>query len=536
MFIKNKIFINLPIILIFFIFLITGIIIYDDYGISWDEYYHRINGFLSLNSIRRLFSLDIIYPELVHSTKSFSETAKIYGVIFDLPMAFIEKELFIDDSKNYFILRHLFNFLIFFISSIFFYFLLKKRFSNNLSLIGLLFLILSPRIFAESFYNIKDIVFLSFFIISLFFAINFLDKPSYKNIFFSSLTCSLVMAAKVIGIIVPFIILVFFSLKIMDNKKLLKVNILKIIIFFTLLTIFTIIFWPYLWNNPVANFLHALKTFSSHPWTGAIFYLGDYVSALNLPWHYPIVWILITIPIIYLLLFLLGSILILKRLSMRFINLSPKKKFNDLWMGNRERMDVIFFLIFYFTLFLVIELNTTLYNGWRHLYFIYPCLIFISIRGFEYLLKTFFSKPLLIIVFFFLISTGFWMVKNHPYQFVYFNKFAGNNVGNYFELDYWGTSNRSVLEFIAKNDKRNDIKVYVYSDSPYYFSLLLADKEDRDRIKFVNDLTKADYLVTNHYYQKNNPILLNNKLRKEYKLLKEIKVDKMTINSVYKIN
>jgi len=105
---------------------------------------------------------------------------------------------------------------------------LKKRFSNNLSLIGLLFLILSPRIFAESFYNIKDIVFLSFFIISLFFAINFLDKPSYKNIFFSSLTCSFVMATKVIGIIVPFIILVFFSLKIMDSKKHLKVNILKI--------------------------------------------------------------------------------------------------------------------------------------------------------------------------------------------------------------------------------------------------------------------------------------------------------------------
>ena len=211
MFIKNKIFINLPIILIFFIFLITGIIIYDDYGISWDEYYHRINGFVSLNSIRSIFSLDIIYPELVHSTKSFAETAKIYGVIFDLPMAFIEKELIIEDSKIYFILRHLFNFLIFFISSIFFYFLLKKRFSNNLSLIGLLFLILSPRIFAESFYNIKDIVFLSFFIISLFFAINFLDKPSYKNIFFSSLTCSFVMATKVIGIIVPFIILVFFS-------------------------------------------------------------------------------------------------------------------------------------------------------------------------------------------------------------------------------------------------------------------------------------------------------------------------------------
>ena len=62
---KNQIFINLPTILIFSIFLITGIIIYDDYGISWDEYYHRINGFVSLNSIRNIFFLDAIYPELV---------------------------------------------------------------------------------------------------------------------------------------------------------------------------------------------------------------------------------------------------------------------------------------------------------------------------------------------------------------------------------------------------------------------------------------------------------------------------------------
>ena len=29
------------------------------------------------------------------------------------------------------------------------------------------------------------------------------------------------------------------------------------------------------------------------------------------------------------------------------------------------------FLIFYFTIFLVIKMNSTLYGGWRHLYFLY---------------------------------------------------------------------------------------------------------------------------------------------------------------------
>ena len=534
-FMKYQSYVNLPVILIFFTYLIIGIFIYDDYGISFDEFNHRINGFVALNFFREIFSLDI-YPGLEHSGKAFAESTKQYGVLFDLPMAFIEKKLHIEDSKNYFYLRHFFNFIIFYISSIFFYLLLKKRFSRKLSVVGLFFWILSPRIFADSFYNMKDLIFLSFFVISLFFAIKFLNTPSYKNAFLSSLACALAIDVRILGIIVPFIIFVFFILKSIDNKYFLKETIWKVSIFFCLLIVFTILFWPYLWSDPLTNFLNTLKTMSSYPWRGSVFYFGDYISALNLPWHYPIVWIFISTPIIYLLLFILGSVLILARLFNRFLNLSPEKKFNDLWRGNKERMDIIFFLIFYFTLFLVIEMNSTLYTGWRQLYFIYPCLIIISIRGLEFISRMFSSKYLLILLAPFLLYVSIWMIKNHPFQFVYFNKFAGKNVGNYFELDYWGTSNRSSLTYIVNSDKRDELKVYVSSVSPYHFSLLLVDKDDRKRIKFVDDINDADFLLTNHYYQEGNPIVINQNLKKEFKLLKEFKVDEMVINSIYIIN
>ena len=532
---KYQSYINLPVILIFSSYLIIGIFIYDDYGISYDEFNHRINGFVALNFFREIFSLDI-YPGLEHSGKAFAESTKQYGVLFDLPMAFIEKKFHIEDSKNYFLLRHFFNFIIFYISSIFFYLLLKKRFSGKLSVVGLFFWILSPRIFADSFYNMKDLIFLSFFVISLFFAIKFLNTPSYKNAFLSSLACALAIDVRILGIIVPFIILVFFILKSIDNKIFLKETIWKVIIFFCLLIVFTIFFWPYLWNDPLTNFLNTLKAMSLYPWGGSVFYFGDYISALNLPWHYPIVWIFISTPIIYLLLFILGSVLILARLFNRFLNLSPEKKFNDLWRGNKERMDIIFFLIFYFTLFLVIEMNSTLYTGWRQLYFIYPCLIIISIRGLEFISRMFSSKYLLILLAPFLLYLSMWMIKNHPFQFVYFNKFAGKNVGNYFELDYWGASNRNSLTYIVNSDKRDELKVYVSSVSPYHFSLLLVDKDDRKRIKFVDDINDADLLLTNHYYQEGNPIVINQNLKKEFKLLKEFKVDEMVINSIYKIN
>ena len=101
---KNQIFINLPTILIFSIFLITGIIIYDDYGISWDEYSHRANGFVSLNFVREYFNFDA-YPGFPKLENYFSAQ---YGVLFDLPISFLEKKLLIEDSRNQILLRHFF--------------------------------------------------------------------------------------------------------------------------------------------------------------------------------------------------------------------------------------------------------------------------------------------------------------------------------------------------------------------------------------------------------------------------------------------
>ena len=137
---------NIAEIIIFFSFLLIGVFIFDDYGISWDEVSHRGNGFISLNYIRNLLSLNEYsgFPEL----KDYF--ARSYGVIFDLPMAYLEKLFQIEDPKNYFLMRHFFNFFIFFIASICFYLLLKKRFNFQLSILGIFFLILSPRIFAPT--------------------------------------------------------------------------------------------------------------------------------------------------------------------------------------------------------------------------------------------------------------------------------------------------------------------------------------------------------------------------------------------------
>jgi hypothetical protein len=532
---KNIITIKNLTLLLFTTYFLVGLIIFSDYGISYDENANRDMGFRVLNNLRSLLNLDI-YSGFENSDIKYVNSTKQYGVIFDLPLAFIEKLFNINSSRSLFLLRHFAVFFIFFISLIFFYFLIKKRFNENLALLGVIFLILTPRVFAESFYNMKDIIFLSFFNISLYFAFELINKVNFKNSFISAFTCSLALNSRIIGIIIPLIIVIFLILIILENKGSFKRNYLKLLLFLSSLVTFTIILWPYLWTDPLVNFLTALKTMGAYPMRLSVFYFGNYISSVNLPWHYSIVWILITTPILYIFLFLIGSVLIFLRTLNRFLELSSAQKRFDPWVNNAERMDLIVFLIIYFTIFLIIYLNATLYGGWRHLYFIYPSIIYVSIKGLSFILKFLHIKYILITILPFLLHTGFWMVKNHPYQYAYFNFLTGKNISKNFELDYWGLSNLSVLSYILNNNDKSQISIFVSSMSPYFFSTYMLNKNDKKRIKFVESINEADYLVTNHYYQKGNPTTIKNNLNSKYKLIKEFKVDNMTINSIYKVN
>ena len=161
----------------FLIFLFVGLITYKDYGIHIEEKFHRSNGlywlnyilnFTEFNDLKNIASIKL--NEISGFTLSNIENWLDYGIIFDVPAAFLEIILNIDESKNYYQFRHLISFLLFFLSSIFFYKLLLNRFSDfNVSFIGTVFYVLSPRIYGDSFYNNKDILFLSFVTFALYY-------------------------------------------------------------------------------------------------------------------------------------------------------------------------------------------------------------------------------------------------------------------------------------------------------------------------------------------------------------------------------
>jgi tetratricopeptide (TPR) repeat protein len=92
------------------------------------------------------------------------------------------------------------------------------------------------------------------------------------------------------------------------------------------------------------------------------------------------------------------------------------------------------------------------YGAWRHVLFIYPPLVVISALGYNWVaerVKNRASKYVLATIALLLLSEpAIFMVRNHPYEIVYFNPFIGGikgAIGNY-EMDYYYHSTREASE------------------------------------------------------------------------------------------
>jgi len=103
---------------------------------------------------------------------------RYYGVILQVPMLCAEFLAWFElPTKKMWLIRHGVTFGYFYISLIAFFLLIRRCLDSDwLGLLGVLLLVLTPRIFAEAFYNIKDIGFLASFIIALFFYRRFIEK------------------------------------------------------------------------------------------------------------------------------------------------------------------------------------------------------------------------------------------------------------------------------------------------------------------------------------------------------------------------
>jgi len=522
----------------FILFFIVGFNIYKDYGISIDEDNTRINGFVGLKYIFDIFNYD--YNSRLNAFPSISEfPEKGIGYVFDVPAALIEYIFEINDPRSFFLIRHLLNFIYFFVGTIFFYLILKNRYKSfGLAILATLFLIVSPRIFANAFYNNKDIIFLSLFIIATYFSIRTLQESSFINSTLASIFIGLATGMRILGVYMAILLLFFLTIKYLRNEKNKNQILITLLRLLFLIPVCIILFYPFLWSNPISNFLFVFERLSNFGWYGYNFYLGDYIKANNVPWHYSLVWIYATTPVLYLIFFTYGFFLITKRMFLRLLNIDKKKIYNDLWRGEREMLDIFFFSIVFFPIFLIIIINSTLYTGWRHLYFIYPFVVILTIHGLNSIkIKYFknFPKIFFFIIFLSLTLNINWIIKNHPNQNLYFNYFFKNNFDKLFELDYWGVTINQNLNHINKIHL-GSYKISNIGNMDLLLNKKFLNKENRNRMIIVGDVLSADYVIINNIHWDGNKSRKKKLLDGRFIKIHEIKVSNKTISSVYKNN
>ena len=364
---------NYLFIIILIVTFLISFSIYKDFGISIDEESTRYHGLVSLNYIIEVFNFNFDHIENIKRLETYEY--REYGVFFEILPALLENIFEIKNYKEIFYFRHLYVHIIFLISMIFFYRTILNLFNSfYLALSGTAILYTTPRIFAHSFYNSKDIIFLSMFIISIYFFCKFFKNKTLYNTIYLGLSLALLTSVRSLGFYFLIILSLFMLVELLD-KKVRARNVIKLFLYlFSSYFLFLYIFWPFLWESPLENFLYALNSFSDYDWRGQVFYFGKFYEANSLPWHYIPVWILGTISIPFSFLIIISILFLLIRFAKRVLNIDSLGKRTTIW-NSRIELTLLFNLLLVLSpVILIILKNSTLYNGWRHLFFILPSL------------------------------------------------------------------------------------------------------------------------------------------------------------------
>ena len=517
----------------FILWLILGASITNQYGISIDEPVERRTGIVSLNYIGDFFQIQSIQSDYVLSQfkdiKLNQYQERVYGPLFAQLSVFLERLLNIghgDNEREIYQFRHFLTFIFCMLGGYALYSVSSSRFNDwRIGLLTVTFFILSPRLFADSFYNTKDLIFLSFYAIALTTCIRFILNPNLITASLHALTCAMATDTRNIGITIFFITLVVFFIKLLQSKSW-KIIIPYFVIYIVLFTLATIALWPWLWEEPWGRFQYAFKAFSGWTFrTNPPLIFGVSIPSSQLPWFYLPLWIVITTPVIFTCLFLVGSISTIYHLM--------RNRWSSL-IDEKQLQDLIFLGISLAPIIMAVVLKTPLYDGWRHFYFISIGFLLIATKGLLILwnqsTKKYYHYCIVLIVICTLGNTALWMIKANPYQNIYFNFLAGKNIKTKFDVDYWGLSNRQALEYILSQDSSLAIRIFAGSAMSLESSVKILPPADKRRLIEVNWIGVADYVLTNYrdsqidYGESNSP----------FYLIKEIKVGNEVIASIFK--
>lgn len=520
---------RLLVLLCFLVLLALGAALHRDYGLAFDEPRQREIGAVTAAYLIDLVAPSLMPPAMGDLPRLHGYQDRDYGVAFEMPAVVLERLLGLEDTRDIFMFRHLLTYAFCLGGAWALYSLALRRFGDRrLALLAVAFLVLSPRLFAESFFNSKDAVFMAAFAIALNTMIAFVLRPRPGSALLHALATAFAMDVRVAAIMLPAATVAIFVVRALKREVPVRRALPLVAFYLAATAVLVVALWPWLWADPLGNFGHALDAIRNFRFDQEILYRGALIRTTQLPWNYLSIWISLTTPPLYLLLLAAGAAATLWRFARGGLRL---------WRDEAELQDMVFLTLLVAPLAAVVLLGSIVYDGWRQLYFVYSALLLVALRGWVVLwsgaVAARVRRPALALATALsFVVTAAWMVRAHPLQNVYLNAFAGGNHIGQFELDYWGLGMRSGLEHLLAHDPAERIEVVAANFMALPKSFLILTSQQRLRLHEATDETIPHYAFTN--YPDTRDPHKNVAYGPNYDLFHEVTVDGEVILRIFK--
>ncbi len=470
--------------LVFFLFIIVGLSLYKDYGVSIDEPTQRNHSIVTYRWLNRIFfDRGVFVNEGSEDLDNYEN--KYYGVAIQLPLVFIEDvyQVLMKEpmpTNSIYKMRHLYTYLFYILSLYCFYRLLFNLFDSKiLGLIGVLMIYSFGRFFAHSFYNIKDMMFASLFMIDLYFVEKVVSSEYEKKwCLFFSIVSAFMVSSRIVGALLPLFVLLLPIVRIFFSKNKFPLSSLGII---CLAYPIWLLITPASWSDPIRFSINCASTFSDYNLLeGNKLFGGQLIPNGTTPFDFYLRWMWLTIPLVYHLFAVIGLI----ACPIIFFTGNHKKK-----LIKNPSFFVIAGCTLLFTLLYQIIRQPSIYNDWRHVFFLYPILILFAVFCLNVIMKSFSFKVRTVIAVLLSLSiiyNLFMIIQNHPYEYNAYNP-IGQRVAVGYEADYWGSSIYQHLLWVAEhNSETKTVKMYYPNRVYLRAAYLMLTEEQQNQVRIPN--------------------------------------------------
>ena len=434
---------------------LAGLWVLDDYGVVGDAGIQRN---LAAATLDYVFGEDLFLKA--------KDSDRFYGMAFELPLLLTERVLGLEDSRDIWISRHLISHLFFLAGGFFCYMLAYRMFENRLlAALAMLMFLLHPRLYAHSFFNTKDIPFLSMFMICLYLTHRAFDRGAVWCFLILGVAVGVLINLRIMGATLLVVVLAMQLLDLIraddsaDRKHILASA--AVFVLSSLLTVY--VSMPYLWSDPLGRSMEWFYTFSQHPMAVYQLFRGEQFWSKDVhPPEYIPVWFSITASPVVLALGLVGIATVLCNSAVCF---------GDAFRNTRLRFGFLLLGCFVLPIVAVIVLSANVYNGWRQMYFLYAPFCVLAVFGIHWLVSTARGRRVRFAAYCAvgagLAAVAASLVSIHPNQHLYFNfmvdRTTPEHLHHQYEMDYWGASFRHGLEHLLEQHPSQSVYIEVSS-------------------------------------------------------------------------